>query len=197
MPCFGLHQFSSKIYVMLFHQVITLTIFLASVTCALEKLRGKTHVRLFSSPDRSSVYPEGPSLILFLQLWLQFRYPAMHLVSEQTCATNRGQGETLAKPCTLLLESNKDMIYRQNIITLSGPSTVRAHQAYFFVPLPRYRLPAQCNFMLISAFFSSFILLFCFLFALTTAFYTVVMQLPSCLVAFWSTAKRSSLLQCF
>ena len=34
----------------------------------------------------------------------------------------------------------------------------------FFVPRPRYRLPAQCNFMLISAFFSSVILLFYFLF---------------------------------
>ena len=73
---------------------------------------------------------------------------------------------------------------------------VRA-QVYFFVPRPRYRLPAQCNFMLISAFFSFVILLFCFLFSLKTAFYIVVMQLQSCLVAFWSTAKRSSLLQCF
>ena len=62
----GGHQFSSKIYVMLFHQVITLTFFLALVTRALEKIRGKTHVRLFSSPDRSSVYLEGPSLILFI-----------------------------------------------------------------------------------------------------------------------------------
>ena len=41
-------------------------LFLAFVTRALEKLRGKTHVRLFSSPDRSSVYLEGPSLILFI-----------------------------------------------------------------------------------------------------------------------------------
>lgn len=76
MPCFGGgHQFSSKIYVMLFHQVITLTFFLALVTRALEKLRGKTHVRLFSSPDRSSVYLEGPSLILFYIIMVTVSLP--------------------------------------------------------------------------------------------------------------------------
>ena len=115
MPCFGGHQFSSKIYVMLFHQVITLTFFLALVTRALEKIRGKTHVRLFSSPDRSSVYLEGPSLILCIY-WLQLRYPAMHLVSEKTCATNRGQGETVAKPCTWLLKTNKDILCTVKIL---------------------------------------------------------------------------------
>lgn len=121
----------------------------------------------------------------------------MHLVSEQTCATNRGQGETVAKPCTWLLKTNKDILCTVKILLHFMAHQVCKSSGVFFVPRPRYRLPTQCNFMLISAFFSSVILLFYFLFSLTTAFYTVVMQLQSCLVALWSTAKRSSLLQCF
>ena len=40
----------------------------------------------------------------------------MHLVSEQTCATNRGQGETVAKPCTWLLKTNKDILCTVKIL---------------------------------------------------------------------------------
>lgn len=107
----------------------------------------------------------------------------MYLVSEQTCATNRGQGETVAKPCTWPLKTNKDILYTVKILLHFMAHQVCKSSGVFFVPRPRYRLPAQCNFMLISAFFSSVILLFYFLFSLTTAFYTVVMQLQSCLVA--------------
>lgn len=121
----------------------------------------------------------------------------MHLVSEQTCATNRGQGETVAKPCTWLLKTNKDILCTVKKLLHFMVTQVCKSTGVFFCSPASHRLPAQCNFMLISAFFSSVILLFCFLFSLKTAFYTVVMQLQSCLVAFWSTAKRSSLLQCF